>query len=319
MPNQATLNLTSSTTPNSVGDNEFVTAWNDLLYYDSQRKMFWSNFEGAEGTGAAVIRKDDFRDGIDTIKINTSRLLSGTGVTGESTLRGNEEQLRTSQVTLTTDIVRHAVAFTEKAILKSKSNLYSRGQYLLSQWIAKKMDDAIFAKFGTVTPTLYAGDATSVATLDASDTLSMTTLRKIYKTLAASEALPLVTINGEPMYGLVIHTNDAYNLRSDSVWQQVQRDANVRGETNPLFTGAMGVAEGLVIYRNNGVVNTANKSTCIAFGGESIFRGYTTMPKMRKQQDDYGMANGMGVMAYYGETLNNNVNTNFLTVGTYAA
>lgn len=315
----ATLNTTTVDTPTSI-DYSVPELWSAKLYMQAQRQMFWTQFEGPEGSGMPVIRKDDFsKDAGDVIHIQTLKNLTGSGVTGASTLAGNEEKLSMAQTDLTIDWFRHAVAIDKRS--KKRINfdfIVQAAQPLLSRLVAKKMDDAIFTKFGTATTALYAGDATSTATLDASDTLSTTTLDKIKTYLESNLAMPLQLNGGLSVYGIVIHPYDAYNLRQDSTWKQAQREANLRGETNPIFSGAMGIYNGMLVFVNNGVSNSSSKSKCIAFGGEAVFRGYGLMPRFVTQLYDYGFEIGVGMEAIYGEALNNSVNTNFAVVETYA-
>lgn len=316
----ATLNNTTVSTANSI-DYAVPELWNAKLYMEAQREMFWANFEGPEGSGMPVIRKDDLsKDSGDVIHIQSLKNLTGSGVTGENTLEGNEETLSMAQTDLSIEWLRHAVSISKRS--KKRINfdfVVQAAQPLLSKLIAKKMDDAIFTEFGTATTALYAGDATSTATLDASDTLSTTTLDNLKTYLDDNLAMPLSTGDGQNYYGLVVHPYDAHNLRQDSTWSQAQRDANLRGASNPLFTGAMGVYNGVIIYVNKGVSNSSSKSKCIAFGGESVFRGYGMMPSFVSQLHDYGFEIGVGMEAVYGQQLNDAVNTNFAIIETYAS
>lgn len=313
------LNTTTVDTYNSLGLT-VQTKWSKYVYEEAQRKMFWAQFEGAEGSGMPVIRKDDFtKEALDTIKITSIKQLTGSGVTGSSTLQGNEEQLSLVQGSLTVDWVRYAVATDRRTAKRSFLDILPTSSGLLANKMALGMDNAIFTAFGTATTALYAGDASSTATLDASDILSTTTLNKIKTYMGNSKATPLQMSNGKSYYGIVIHENDAYNLRQDPVWNQAQRDANVRGETNPIFDGSMGVYNGMIIFVNNGVSNSSSKSKCIAFGGESIFRGYGLMPQFQTQSADYNFQQGVAIEAIYGSKLNNDVNTNFAVIETYAA
>lgn len=316
----STLVTTTVATGNSI-DFAVPELWNAKLYMQAQREMFWAKFEGPEGSGMPVIRKDDLsKDAGDVIHIQTIKNLTGSGVTGETTLAGQEERVSMTQTDLTIDWLRHAVAISKRS--KKRINfdfVVEAAQPLLSKMISKKMDDDLFTKFGTATTAIFANDATSTATLDASDTLSCATLDKIKTYLEDGLAQPLSGADGEKYFGIVVHPYDAYNLRRDSNWIAAQRDANVRGNTNPLFSGAMGVYNGMIIFVNKGVVNAASKSKCIAFGGEAIFRGYGMMPSFVSQLEDYGFEIGVGMEAIYGQALNDDVNTNFAVVETYAA
>jgi len=314
----ATLNMTTVDTHESV-DYAVPELWNLKLYKEAQRKMFWSKFEGEEGSGMPVIRKDDLaKDAGDVIHINTIKQLTGAGVTGASTLEGSEEKVSMAQTDLSVDWVRHGVAITRRSKKRVNFDFLGTASVLLSGWLAEQADDAIFTAFGTATTALFANDATSTATLDATDTLGTDELDKIKTYLDDNLATPLrIDGDGNNYYGIVVHAYDAYNLRQDSAWKEAQRDANLRGDVNPLFSGSMGVYNGMIVFVNKGVANTASKSKCIAFGGESIFRGYGEMPSFQAQNHDYNFENGVAVEAIYGEKLNNDVNTNFAILETY--
>lgn len=312
--------VTTVSTYHSI-DYAVPELWNAKLYMEAQRQMFWNAYEGPEGSGMPVIRKDDLsKQPGDVIHINTLKNLTGAGVTGGSTLQGNEEALSMAQTDLTVDWFRHAVAIDKRS--KGRINfdfILQAAQPLLSRHVAAKMDNAIFTEFGTATTALFAGDATDTATLDASDKLSTTTLDKLKTYMVDNLAMPVSGMDGEEYFIVVIHPYDAYNLRQDTTWIAAQRDANVRGSNNPLFTGAMGVYNGMIIRVSKGVSNGSSKSKCICFGGESIFRGYGQMPTFTSQVTDYGFKIGVGMEAVYGEQLNNDVNTNFAVFETYAA
>lgn len=314
-----TLNMTDVADNNSI-NYAVPEIWSLKLYFEAQRLMFWAKFEGAEGSGMPVIRKDELeKDAGDKIHINTVRQLTGDGKTGSNTLEGNEEKVSMAQTDVEVDWLRHAVAINKRSRKRINFDFFSTAVRLLGQWLADKHDDAIFTKFGTATTAIYGGDATSTATLDASDTLGTTELDKIKTYLDDNLTMPLrADGDGNNYYGIVIHPYQAYNLRQDTAWKEAQRDANLRGDTNPLFTGSMGVYNGMIVFVNKGVSNTASKSKSIAFGGEAIFRGYGMMPMFQAQDHDYNFENGIGIESIYGETLNDDVNTNFAILETYA-
>jgi len=315
-----TLNTTTVDTANSIGQ-AVPELWNLKLYYEAQRLMFWAKFEGAEGSGMPVIRKDELeKDAGDVIHINTVRQLTGTGKTGSDTLEGSEEQVSMAQTDVQVEWLRHAVAITKRSRKRINFDFFNTAVRLLGQWLADKHDDAIFTAFNTATTAIFGGDATSTATLDSSDTLGTTELDKLKTYLDDNLAMPLrVDGDGNNYFGIVINPYQAYTLRQDSTWKEAQRDSNLRGDTNPLFSGSMGVYNGMIVFVNKGVTVTASKAKAVGFGGESIFRGYGMMPMFQAQDHDYNFENGIGIESIYGETLNDDVNTNFALLETYSA
>lgn len=56
-----------------------------------------------------------------------------------------------------------------------------------------------------------------------------------------------VKISGKDTYVLVISRLQEKSLKADSRWNENQQNANVRGESNPIFSGAIGIWDGVII------------------------------------------------------------------------
>ena len=272
----ATLNLSTKTTL----DYAIPEWWDVKVRDDAARKAFFGpRFEGPEGSRKPIIRRDDFtKQPGDTIHIQVLSSLGGDGVTGESTLEGNEEQLSLAQFDLSVDWLRHAVAFTKKATKEANFNAIMAAGRLLSDWFARETDASMFTELlDTATPdTLYSNDATSTATLGTNDTFGTTEIDRIKVALQRKGAIPLsVKTKGGielPMYGIVISEIDEYNLKADSVWNEAQRDAGIRGENNNLFLGALGVWNGCIIYTHHGISGyqgTPLRPECSIYGSHT--------------------------------------------------
>jgi len=251
-----TLNVTNK----SALDYAIPEKWEVKVRKDAARKAFWSKFEGAEGAGMPIIKRNDFtKSPGDTVHIQVLSQLGGDGVTGESTLAGNEEKLVLGQFDLTVDWLRHAVAFTEKATKEANFNAIMAANGMLSTWLARRNDSDMFAQLiTTASPdTLYSGDATTEETLGTNDTFGTTEIDRIKVALMRKGALPIRIIKkGKqelPVYGVVISEMDEYNLRADTVWNESNRVAMLRGEENPLFTGALGMYNGVLVYTHYGM------------------------------------------------------------------
>jgi hypothetical protein len=82
-------------------------------------------------------------------------------------------------------------------------------------------------------------------------------LTKVKTALGRKLALPIETMmDGKQLiqfYAIVMDDIAAeYYLKSDTVWQQAQREAGLRGEKNLLFTGAFGSWNSMVVYSYQG-------------------------------------------------------------------
>lgn len=288
--------------------------WAKELVIDAEKMMFWKDYEGAQGSGMPIIRKDELtKQAGDTIRIITMSHLTGAGQTGDTAdLTGNEERLSIGEIVLSLAIRAHAVKYTKYAGKQAIFDIRSAAQGRLAYWLADKLDQSMFKIASTgATYNLYGGSATADAGLGTGDVFNCAAIDKIKTKLKLNRALPIKTVNGNEYYIIVIHTNDAYNLRKDSTWVTAQKDANNRGDSsNPIFTGALGIYNGCIIRESqnvpNGNVNpvagndagigsgTAYVSHVIAFGGEAFARAYGQFPSWLEDTYDYGRKLGIG-------------------------
>lgn len=232
--------------------------WIDGLRADAELESFFGpGMRGKPGSGLPIIVHEvaggKAGTGIDVPLIGN---LDGEGQSGETALAGNEEVLANSHQTVVPEIYRHGVANTKKVRFSSAVDLASFARTALSSWAGRKQDRLIFAKILATTPRMYAGDATSRATLGANDTFGTAEITRGKLRLQRMGARPLrveTDSNGRKTayYGLIISAVDAANLKTDEVWQAAQKAVGVLGEKNPLFSGAIGEWDGVIVYSYN--------------------------------------------------------------------
>ena len=64
----------------------------------------------------------------------------------------------------------------------------------------------------------------------------------------AEPAFRPVMVKGKEYYVMLISPYQMFSLRQNTDWKEAQRYANIRGEDNPIFSGAEGVWNGVVIH-----------------------------------------------------------------------
>lgn len=302
--------------------------WDETLFFEAENLTFWHNMEGPEGSSMPLIRKDDLaqKPG-DTIRTDLILSLDGSGLTGDgsgSILEGNEERLKYRQTSFTVDSLQHAVRWSKlgKILINHDMRRNALGQ--LSKWLSGKLDDRIFSEFTgqsgfTTIPTKNkwaAGSATSrdtVADGDATGRFTLTTLTEL-KAYAQVELKiePLRLDDGLEVFGIVLHPYTAMSLkRDDTKWAQAQREAQLRGPDNPLFTGAVGMWDGVIIYTSTRVPRSNNAATTpvavsdnIFFGAQAMSRGYAHYPDWSEEYFSYGQEQGIATFTVFGQKLN---------------
>jgi len=300
--------------------------WSDRLIAQAEKKTFWKRFEGPEGSGMPIIRKDELtKEAGDTIHMDMVLALTGAGVSGDTTaLVGNEEAMKFRQLSVAVTDLSHATRWTKKAEQLINYQMRNSALNQLQKWLAGKLDDGMWSELtggGTTLPTTnqwFAGSATSINTLidgDGTVRLQLADISDI-KAHCQSDLLiePLVMENGEEYFGLVLEPFAALALKKDSSYQQAFRDAQLRGDTNPLFTGAIGVWDGVILYSNNrvptGTTTFASPATVniryaknVFFGAQAAARAYAQYPDWTEELFDYGRSAGVATTFIKGDKL----------------
>lgn len=302
--------------------------WAKDLYAEAEKLTFFHRYEGPAGSSMPVIRRDDLeKQPGDTIKLDIVKKLTGAGLTGSTSgglLDGNEEKMNFRQMSFAVDALRHGVRWEKLGKILITHDMRSTALLQLRKWLAAKLDDDIFTRLSAVpaagggtpfknvlvadTPTALAiGSATmDVDDVEAANVLTLDFISKA-KAYAKTELQvePVRMENGEELYFLVVHDYAGLSLKQSSDWKQAQREARERSAGNPLFTGALGVWDNVVILQSDRVVR-ANNATAVPvaknlfLGAQAVARGYAYYPDWTEQYFSYGEEQGIGTYVVFG-------------------
>jgi N4-gp56 family major capsid protein len=307
--------------------NQVPDIWATDLYAQAEHMTFWHRFEGPPGGTMPIVRRDELEnDPGDVIKIDVVLALTGAGQTGDTTLlEGNEEKLVLRQASVTVESLQHAVRWGKKANALNVHNLRTTSLGQLRKWLAGKLDTMIFTEVSggsgasiaeASLPTsmkFFAGTATSIGTVADSDAAGRLKLNDIsdIKALAKTNTKiePIRVDDGLEVYGLVLHEYAALALKKDTQWQQAQREAQLRGGDNPLFTGALGMWDNVILYTSPRVrtANDGAASITVArnflFGAQAVAKAYAYYPDWTEQEFSYGQESGVATYTIVGHKL----------------
>jgi len=262
--------------------------WKDAIdnMYFTQNGMMG---KGKTDTNAIIwVNKDLQKKKGDTVTVPLTTKMTGNGVDGDNELEGNEEAISAYSESIIINQKRFGVRLTGN--LDEQMNSYDMrvdAKNKLSIRLQEFIERQIFLKMAGVTnPTLtdiagvvvgadcawsntpdyipdadtaagygnrYLGaDFTSGATsLASTDLLSpaLISRAKIKAKLASPKVLPL-RIKGKDYYVMFIHPYQAFDLKNNATFAQAQREAAVRGKDHPIFTGALGVWDGVILHEH---------------------------------------------------------------------
>jgi N4-gp56 family major capsid protein len=310
-----------------------VKLWSKKLFHESLKSTYFGRFMGTGSDNLIQIKSETSKSAGDKITFGLRMQLAGAGVAGDDTLEGNEESLVTYNDAVYIDQLRHAVVSGGKmSEQRVPFSVREEARMGLQDWFAGRFDTAMFNQLagrsdltdtrytGSQVPTaptlsLVGGGEGTEASLSATTTHSLT-LRMLDKCVARAKTLsPMIRpimIGGKPHYVAFIHPNDTYQLRgqtSAGQWADIQRAAMEGGKIsdNPIFTGALGVYNGVILHESAYIPNTVDVAAgntdyrrnifCGAQAGAIAFGQGHSVNKMKWDEELFDYGNKLGVSA----------------------
>jgi len=300
-----------------VGDAKAIKRFSAFLAVDSSRKSYFNRKFMGQGEQAQTPLQTLphlERDAGDQISYDLVMQLKMKPVQGDSVLRGKEEDLKFYTDSLYIDQLRGGVNTGGK--MSRKRTLHDMRMIARdrqSDWWARLFDETLFmylsgarginadfvedtsftgyAGNAFVAPDsehiLYGGDASSKATVDSADKLSLATIDKALSraetmgggTTGTPELQPCM-IDGEPHYVLVMHPWQEYDLRTNTStgqWLDIQKAAaGAEGKANPIFRGGLGMYNNVVLHKHKGVIRFSDygaASPAVVKAARALFLG----------------------------------------------
>lgn len=321
--------------------------WYKQLFADVQTMLFMSRFMGEGANNPVQIVRDLTKQAGEYIEFGLSTKLSGDGVTGDDELEGNEEEILTYQDELHIDQLRHAVRLRGRMDEKKVAyDMRKDAREKLRIWWAERIDREILWKLSGYTTKTFANTPTAPSSgraiwagnagadnsltaamvmdtkcLDAAKELALTVSPKVrpIKMEGSQET-------GESKYIVIMHPYQFSALRKDPVWNQVQREANVRGSSNPLMSGAVAEYNGLIIYQHELAYyfTNSNSVTCaraLLLGQQAGIFGEGENERWVEEEKDYKNKWGISAGRIFGviKPVFNSEDYGMITIATAAA
>jgi N4-gp56 family major capsid protein len=350
-----------ATTGYSVNNALTNKLWAKKLNVEVLKDAYISKFIGKGADALIQYREDTNKDKGDRIRHGLRMQLTGDGVMEDNTLEGQEEQLITYADDVIINQLRHAVRsegrMSEQRVL---FDLRMEAKSGLKDWWTGRLDTIFFNQacgYTVQTDLRYTGmnsvtapdsnhimraqGAANDQSITSTGVFSLTFIDYCVeraKTLTPA-IRPVKTEMGE-YYVMFLHPYQVTDLRtstSTGQWLDIQKSAMQGGriKDNPIFTGALGVYNNVILHENERVTQGVNSSTgaavttvrravfcgaqsaVVAFGGED---GPDTM-SWTEETFDYGNQLGVAVGAIMGMKKSVYNSTDFATivVSTYAA
>ena len=255
------LQLFADTAPTEVAPALRQMAWAKSTWTAGLQKSFFNKFTGNSPENIIQI-KEELQKDADTIHIPLLMPLTGMGVSGDDQMEGNEESLIYRDFSVTIDQIRNAVRIKGKMEEKrTQLDMRKDARTALAKWLSDYIDKRIFSELSkdpTADRIVYGGTATSESSIGAADTFSTKLIGKAKRIALADENTMIkpVKIDGIDTYVMIIDQWQVRDLMADEIWINAQQHANIRGKDNPIFSGALGMYDGVVIHQCNRILRT---------------------------------------------------------------
>jgi len=262
-------------------------------------------------SSSMIMQKDETNKGPgDRIRCTLRMQLTGDGIQGDGTLEGNEESLTTFTDDLIINQLRHAVR-SEGKMTEQRIPFSIRAESMegLSDWMADRWDTWFFNQVCGYTPqsdTRFTGhNSVSAATrivrpgsvsadqsLTTSDVFSLILIDKAVEeakvTTTGSNPPPIrpIMVDGKPYFVAFLHPYQVTDLRTKTssstshpvLWYDIQRSAIEGGQRqgNPIFNGALGEYNGVILHESTRVtqgVNGSDSSAAVTTARRAVLCG----------------------------------------------
>lgn len=351
-----------ATTLYQTGNALAVKLWAKKLFEEALKQTYFSRFTGTGTDNVVQLKNETAKGPGDRITIGLRVQLTGSGVQGDGTLESNEEALITYTDNVFIDQLRHAVRSAGKMSEQRVTfEVREEARMGLQDWFGDRLDTSFFNQIGgntAQTDTRFTGNQVAIApdaahkkyvnaneSTDASiSTTSLFSLTVLDKALeAAVTASPLIRpikYQGENMYVAFVHPVQVTDLRTSTAtgqWLDIQKAAMTGGRVNdnPIFTGALGVYNNIVLHSAFRIPQAVNAGTGLAIAStrRAVFCGAqaAVMAYGQNNQDgdmtwveelfDYGNQLGVAAGLIFGikKMVFNSADFGTITIPTYAA
>lgn len=308
---------------------------------EALKQTWFSKFIG-KGSGSLIqIKEETSKSAGDKITFGLRMQLTSDGVTGDSTLEGNEEALVTYNDSVFINQTRNAVKsdgmMSEQRVPFS---VREEARAALTDWFADMWDTAFFNQLcgntaaatggktgnnATIAPSAtriqYSDGKTTEAGIASTGASTQMRLNLIdYAVEKAKTATPFirpVKVDGKDMYVMFLHPFQVTQLRTvtdSGQWLDIQKAAMTGGmvSDNPIFTGALGVYNNVILHEDFRVPSSPTQSTVkravlcgaqagvIAFGQDFGAGAIGTNFKWTEKLFDYDNQLGVSAATIYG-------------------
>ena len=285
-----------------------VKQWEAKLYSTCQEKTFFSKFKGTTPEAIVQVKRDLVKKAGDALTFGLAGTLSGSGVSGNSVLgtgdTTNEESMAFYDQKVTIDQIRNGVRLAGQMDEKRVAfNMREQAKMQLTEWMARNEDASLFTAVNTAdlvaTGKITGTGLTVDAIIDMKKEAMFPSDSNVSTGVKTRKLNPVRLAGGEEVFVLGVNPADAAALKKSSDFKTYQYHGNVRGGENPIFTGALGNVNGVIIQEHSGFA----AGTPVLLGAQAAFLAYGDEIMYGEDTFDYDNQTGFMIGSIRGVAL----------------
>lgn len=317
----------------ATGNALTVKRWARDIWAVMPRTIFWGKFMREDQDAIIEVKRDLEGQPGDQITFGLSPKLSGSGVTDDNQLEGQEEALNLYSDSVTLSQLRNGVLL--KGRLSQRRTQFDQKDLArrhLKTWLAETIDDDVFVQFDSSPSTIvYGGGRTALSGITTSDIMIPNILdRAVGKAEKADPKIWPVNYEGGQWFVGVLHTDSAYdfaNYTTEPSWHVTTQQAGPRTDRNNIFTGMLGTWRGIVLHKHEkvavgtdaGAGSNLPYASNMFLGRQAGVFAWGARPEAWEKEFDYGAKLGFAIGAIWDMTkaVFNSVDHAFIAMRTY--
>jgi N4-gp56 family major capsid protein len=316
----------------TVTTNLVEQKWDNDFFASYVRSNRFNRYMGTDSNAVIQIKEDLTKAAGDRIHLALVTELTGAGVTGDSLLEGNEEALSQYECPITVATRRNAVAVTMNQEQFTGIDLRNAAKAQLKNWSMKKLRTDIINALGSTDGTTayasaseankdawlvanndrvrfgdgsvggYTDHSADLALITSPMTLSKEIVSKLRATAEAASPLirPVTVGEDSETFVMFVGSGAFRDLKADLA--QTLREAEMRGDGNPLFKDGDLYYDGVVIRKIQDIPATGTVGASSAriepvylCGAQALGIAWAQRTRSRTEERDYGFVHGVAI------------------------
>lgn len=276
-----------------VNDALAVKLWSRSLVVAEREYLDIAPLMGEDDNSIIQIKSETRKGSGDRIRYALRARLTGDGKTENETAEGNGESLSTYSDDLTINELGHIVGVRSENTIDAQRvhyDLREQARDALGEWWGTRKSVSFFnqvcgytaqsnvkytglnaasAPVGTGRH-IWAGTASNDQSLTSADPFTLDLIDQAVESAKVGENMVRpIRVGGQPKYVMYVHPYQVTSIRTNSAsgqWMDIQKAAMMGGQItgNPIYTGALGEYNGVILRSSQDVTQGVHSSTGVA-------------------------------------------------------